>query len=250
MLNFVATTPSSSHKPVVREQSGERRREAPPVPRAVEEPCLVAPLRRLVSCSSFFAMPSGRIISAPQLPVHCRPHKTAFFDILYRYMSQEKKKEERTHARTGRNVPKSADINPSRSGWLALLIVAGTFVAMRFLGQSGGERTEDISVTGFRRAVEEHRVAKVERVRDLDSGSTYLRGEYLPHSGTNSAFRVRLVPGENEKLMSWLVEKGIDCPVTERSPLIGPLFQQLLFFLLLLSFQQPRRLTPALIKFE
>lgn len=151
-------------------------------------------------------------------------------------MSQEKKKEERTHARTGRNVPKSADINPSRSGWLALLIVAATFVAMRFLGQSGGERTEDISVTGFRRAVEEHRVAKVERVRDLDSGSTYLRGEYLPHSGTNSAFRVRLVPGENEKLMSWLVEKGIDCPVTERSPLIGPLFQQLLFFLLLLGF--------------
>ena len=28
-------------------------------------------------------------------------------------------------------------------------------------------------------------------------------------------FRVRLVPGENEELMKFLLEKGISCPVRE-----------------------------------
>ena len=54
--------------------------------------------------------------------------------------------------------------------------------------------------------------------------------------GTETAFRVRLVPGENEQLMLWLVERGVDCPVKEHAPLIGPLLQQLFFFLLLLAF--------------
>ena len=33
-----------------------------------------------------------------------------------------------------------------------------------------------------------------------------------------------------------LVEKGIECPVKEHAPLIGPLMQQLLFFLLIIGF--------------
>ncbi len=151
-------------------------------------------------------------------------------------MSQEKKESAR-RGRAGRSVPRGVDAGASKSGWIALLVVAATFVAMRFLGQGGADGgVDELSVTGFRRAVEERRVAKVERERDMDSGSTCLRGEYLPRHGANSAFRVRLVPGENEALMAWLVEKGIDCPVTERAPLIGPLMQQLLFFLLLLAF--------------
>ena len=150
---------------------------------------------------------------------------------------QEKKTEEaRTRARTKRTVPKGANVSPARSGWLAIALVAATFIAMRFLGQGGGERIEDLSVTSFRRAVEEHRVVKVERIRDLDSSSTYLQGELTVPAGAVPKFRVRLVPGENEALMAWLVEQGVDCPVKERSPLIGPLMQQLLFFLLLIGF--------------
>ena len=156
-------------------------------------------------------------------------------------MSQKRKNSEseqaaRARTRTKREVPKGANMSPQRSGWFALALVAAAFIAMRFFGQANGERMDDLSVTGFRRAVEEHRVAKVERVRDLDSSSTFLRGEYVAGGGSNGAFRVRLVPGENEGLMAWLVEQGVDCPVKEHSPLIGPLMQQLLFFLLLLGF--------------
>ena len=152
-------------------------------------------------------------------------------------MSQGSKEENaRAHTRKKREVPKGANVNPSRSGWVVLAVVAATFLAMRFFGQANGERTAELSVTGFKRAVVEHRVAKVERVRDMDSSSTYLRGEFVPGGGTNAAFRVRLVPGENEQLMGWLVEQGVDCPVKEHAPLIGPLMQQLLFFLLLIGF--------------
>ena len=157
-------------------------------------------------------------------------------------MSQEqeqKTEDERTRARAKREVPKGANINPSRSGWIVLALVAGAFIAMRFMGDASGEKIKDLSVTAFKKAVTENRVAKVERVRDLDSSSTYLRGEFMPGGsgvGMETAFRVRLVPGENEQLMLWLVERGVDCPVKEHSPLIGPLLQQLLFFLLLLAF--------------
>ena len=155
-------------------------------------------------------------------------------------MSEKKKNTNESRARTRtrvkREVPKSANVNPSRSGWIALLVIAGMFLAMRFFSQGGGEKVDDLSVTGFRRAVEENAVAKVERVRDMDSASTFLRGEYVSGGGKSGSFRVRLVPGENEDLMNWLVSKGVDCPVKEHAPLIGPLMQQLLFFLLLIGF--------------
>ena len=144
------------------------------------------------------------------------------------------KNDARAPARGKREVPKGANINPSRSGWIALAVVAATFLAMRFFGQTAGDRTAELSVTGFKRAVMENRVAKVERVRDMESSSTYLRGEFV--GGSNATFRVRLVPGENEKLMMWLVDRGVECPVKEHAPLIGPLMQQLLFFLLLIAF--------------
>ena len=160
----------------------------------------------------------------------------AFFGILPNHMSEKKRNNEtRARTRAKREVPKSANVSPSRSGWIALLVIAGMFLAMRFFGQ-GGEKMEDISVTGFKRAIEENAVARVERVRDMDSASTFLRGEYVSGGGKSGAFRVRLVPGENEDLMNWLVSKGVDCPVKEHAPLIGPLMQQLLFFLLLIGF--------------
>ena len=152
-------------------------------------------------------------------------------------MPEEKKKADNARARTRakREVPKSANVNPSKSGWIAILIVIAMFLAMRHFSQSNSDKVDELSVTGFRRAVTENRVASVERVRDMDSTSTYLHGKYISGSG-NAAFRVKLVPGENEELMNWLVEKGVECPVKEHAPLIGPLMQQLLFFLLLIGF--------------
>ena len=61
-------------------------------------------------------------------------------------MSQEQKTEdERTRARAKREVPKGANINPSRSGWIVLALVAGAFIAMRFMGDAGGEKIKDLS---------------------------------------------------------------------------------------------------------
>ena len=153
-------------------------------------------------------------------------------------MSEEKKKTDGVRARTRakREVPKSANVNPSRSGWIAILVVLAMFLAMRYFSRSNGDKVDELSATGFRRAVVENRIASVERVRDMDSSSTYLRGKYILGGGTNPSFHVRLVPGENEELMNWLVERGVECPVREHAPLIGPLMQQLLFFLLLIGF--------------
>ena len=92
------------------------------------------------------------------------------------------------------------------------------------------EKVAEISQTEFRAAVESHEVERVERIRELDSGVTYLQGKL---HGRTEPFRVRLVPGENEKLMDFLTESGISCPVKEKEPILGPLMQQLLFFLLL-----------------
>ena len=155
-------------------------------------------------------------------------------------MSKEKEKIESARARTRakRKVPKSANVSPARSGWITILIVAAMFLAMRYFSQANGDKVDELSVTGFRRAVAENRVDKVERIRDTDSASTYLRGKYVlgGEQNGNLNFRVRLVPGENEDLMNWLVEKGVECPVKEHAPLIGPIMQQLLFFLLLIGF--------------
>ena len=47
-------------------------------------------------------------------------------------MSQEQKKDARARTREKREVPKGANVNPSKSGWIALAVVALTFIAMRF----------------------------------------------------------------------------------------------------------------------
>ncbi|MBQ6010066.1 MAG: AAA family ATPase, partial [Kiritimatiellae bacterium] len=88
----------------------------------------------------------------------------------------------------------------------------------------------EISQTDFRTLVEKDMLLQVKRVRALDSGSTYLAGEMKADSDKPVKFRVNLVPGENEKLMEFLVARGVSCPVEEEEPLLGPFLQQLLIF--------------------
>ena len=147
-------------------------------------------------------------------------------------MSKQQQNEQQEKPQGGRPVPRSAPSAGSRSGWITVAIVALTFLAMRLMSPNA-EKVEDISQTEFRRAVAADEVERVERVRELDSGVTYLLGRLRGRADT---FRVRLVPGENEKLMEFLTENGIKCPVVEKEPFLGPLMQQLLFFLLLAAF--------------
>ena len=130
-----------------------------------------------------------------------------------------------------RPVPRSTPAG-SRSGWITLAIVALTFLAMRLMSPNA-EKTAELSQAEFRSAIEAHEVERVERVRELDSGVTYLLGQL---HGQSKPFRVRLVPGENEKLMDFLLEQGVNCPVREKESLWGPILMQLLPFLLLAAF--------------
>ena len=147
-------------------------------------------------------------------------------------MSEEPKEE---HARAPeepkrRTLPKGAVKAGPRSGWIILAVIAATFIAMRLMNPNRPQFNE-ISQTEFRALVEDGRVQRVKRVRALDSGSTYIAGEMKEDgSGKPVPFRVNLVPGENEKLMEFLVERGVSCPVEENEPMFGPFLQQLLIF--------------------
>lgn len=114
----------------------------------------------------------------------------------------------------------------ARGGWILLAVVAATFMAMRFF-QPQPPQARELSLTEFRSMVASNEVAKVERVRLIESGQTYLRGNLRENL---EAFRVVLVPNENESLMEYLAAKGVKCPVREEEPLFGPFMQQILVF--------------------
>ena len=128
-----------------------------------------------------------------------------------------------------RALPKGAVRPGPRSGWIVLAVIAASFLAMRLMNPNRPQVNE-ISQTEFRALVEGDRVQQVKRVRALDSGSTYISGEMKSDSEKPVKFRVNLVPGENEKLMEFLVAHGVSCPVEEDEPMFGPFLQQLLIF--------------------
>ena len=128
-----------------------------------------------------------------------------------------------------RTLPKGAVGPGPRSGWIILAVIAATFLAMRLMNPNR-PLVNEISQTEFRALVEEGRVLQVKRVRALESGSTYIAGELKSDADKPVKFRVNLVPGENEKLMDFLVEHDVSCPVEEEEPLLGPFMQQLLIF--------------------
>ena len=126
-----------------------------------------------------------------------------------------------------RQVPKAPGPQNMRGGWIVLLSVAAVLLAMRFFGPSTVKPVQDISQAEFISAIESNAVERVERVRMMESGSTYLSGRMR---GKDSDFRVNLVPGENEQLMNFLLNKNVKCPVKDEAPLFGPFMQQLLIF--------------------
>ncbi len=147
-------------------------------------------------------------------------------------MSEEDNKKENDRRRSDRKL--SGNHRPgsgapsARGGWLILAVCAAAFLALRFSGVSPQQaETRELSQTEFRSAVTNRRVERVERVRNLESGSTWLQGRMV---GEASDFRVNLVPNENEALGEFLIANKIECPVKEREPFLGPFMQQLLIF--------------------
>ena len=141
-------------------------------------------------------------------------------------MSKEPKEQARA-ARRPRPIPRASGPQGTRGGWIVLAVILAVFLGSRYLSLNQPQPLE-LSLTEFRQRVERSEIESVERVRVVDGARTYLRGKLLdaPHT----AFRVTLVPGENESLMDFLAAKNVRCPVKEEEALFGPFLQQLLIF--------------------
>ncbi len=141
-------------------------------------------------------------------------------------MSEEPKEQARA-ARRPRPIPRASGPQGTRGGWIVLAVILAVFLGSRYLSTNQPQPLE-LSLTEFRQRVERSEIESVERVRVVDGARTYLRGKLL--DAPRTAFRVTLVPGENESLMDFLAEKNVRCPVKEEEPLFGPFLQQLLIF--------------------
>ena len=84
-----------------------------------------------------------------------------------------------------RPVPKAPGPQNMRGGWIVLLSVAVILLSMRFFGPTTAKTVQDISQTEFKAAVESNAVERVERVRMLESGSTYLSGPCAARTPTS-----------------------------------------------------------------
>ena len=141
-------------------------------------------------------------------------------------MSEEPKEQARA-TRRPRPIPRASGPQGTRGGWIILAVILAVFLGSRYLSTNQPQPLE-LSLTEFRQRVERSEIESVERVRVVDGARTYLRGKLL--DAPRTAFRVTLVPGENESLMDFLAAKNVRCPVKEEEPLFGPFLQQLLIF--------------------
>ncbi len=133
-----------------------------------------------------------------------------------------------TNKKKNQGKKKSKQTNSSRSGWIALAVVAAIFISMRFMNPNK-PIVKDLSLTEFRTAVAAHQIEEVVRIRETDSNETFLSGKM---AGLQEPFRVKLVPGENEDLMKFLTDNNINCPIKEKEPFFGPMMMQFLLFVI------------------
>ena len=116
--------------------------------------------------------------------------------------------------------------NNALRSWLTIALVAAVFFAL-FRANPNPSQTRSLTQLEFRQAVYEHKVADpVVRHLDREEGETYLTGELEG----GDRFVVRLVPGENEGLMDYLLASGVKVEVREHRSAISPFIMQTLFF--------------------
>ena len=148
-------------------------------------------------------------------------------------MSEDQNDNTPSNTKPKRPVPKAAPPAGPRGGWLILIVVALSFLAMRYMSERNAPKVREISQTEFRELLGDAdtpaQVTGLERVRSVDTGSTYIAGKT---TADGTPFRLNLVPGENEKLMELLVARGVKCPVREegKSELLSMLMQMLILF--------------------
>ncbi len=124
----------------------------------------------------------------------------------------------------------------SLRSWLMIGLIALAFISMYRMNPDR-PKVRDLTQLEFYRALDAGEiVAPIIRHRDRDAGETYLTGELksdeVDEKGAmkGEAFRVNLIPGENEKLMEDLLARKVEVKVEEHESALSPFVTQLLFF--------------------
>lgn len=128
--------------------------------------------------------------------------------------------------------------------WLLIAIIAFAFYTM-FKMNPAAPKPRDMTVLEFRGAVATNTVVSpVTRVIYMDEAKSFIEGEVTNITGPDGKikldgdgeplrekFKVDLVPGENNDLMQYLLEKKIPVKIKEVSSALSPFVMQLLFFI-------------------
>ena len=127
--------------------------------------------------------------------------------------------------------------------WLLIALVVCALLSLYRASPQAAAKEQEATLLEFYEAMENGRLVEpVTRVFDRDEGSTYLAGEMelkdeLNEDGSpkKRRYRVRLVPGENERVMNDLLDNSIKAEVVEKKAAISPFIVQTLFFVGMLA---------------
>ncbi len=127
--------------------------------------------------------------------------------------------------------------------WLLIALVVCALLSLYRASPQAQAKTQETTLLEFYEAMENGRLVEpVTRVFDRDEGSTYLAGEMELKEELNDdgspkkrKYRVRLVPGENERVMNDLLDNSIKTEVVEKKAAISPFIVQTLFFVGMLA---------------
>ena len=121
------------------------------------------------------------------------------------------------------------------------MIVLAAIVFFLLFGRAPemSRQQELTQVEFYRELAEDRLVQPIVRMVDRDEGSTYLMGERnVERDGkfVRETYRVPLVPGENEAIMTDLLRRGVQVVVKERRSAISPFVMNLLFMAGIMAF--------------
>ena len=127
--------------------------------------------------------------------------------------------------------------------WLLIALVACALLSLYRASPQAAAKEQEATLLEFYEAMEQGRLVEpVTRVFDRDEGSTYLAGEMKLKDELNDdgspkkrRYRVRLVPGENERVMNDLLDNSIKAEVVEKKAMLSPFIVQTLFFVGMLA---------------
>ncbi len=127
--------------------------------------------------------------------------------------------------------------------WLLIALIACALLSLYRASPQAAAKEQESTLLEFYEAMEQGRLVEpVTRVFDRDEGSTYLAGEMKLKDELNDdgspkkrRYRVRLVPGENERVMNDLLDNSIKAEVVEKKAMLSPFIVQTLFFVGMLA---------------